>query len=70
MDKFKMEKESWVCKTKKNQLTSHLLDDAVILVSNLFCYHSTSGFKITLVQVVTQVVCYITTDYSSILLML
>ncbi|XP_039536356.1 uncharacterized protein LOC120484966 [Pimephales promelas] len=35
MDKFKMEKESWVCKTKKNQLTSHLLDDAVILIEKL-----------------------------------
>jgi len=37
LEKFKMEKESWVSKKKKNQITSHLMDDAVILVSNL-CY--------------------------------
>lgn len=39
IEKFKMEKESWVAKKKKNQITSHLMDDAVILVSNL-CYIS------------------------------
>jgi len=32
-----MEKEAWVSKKKKNQITSHLMDDAMILVSNL-CY--------------------------------
>ena len=33
--KFKKEKDTWVANTKKNQMASHLLDDAVILVSNL-----------------------------------
>ncbi|XP_026118742.1 uncharacterized protein LOC113097695 isoform X2 [Carassius auratus] len=30
-----MEKESWVAKKKKNQITSHLMDDAVILIEKL-----------------------------------
>ncbi|XP_026111673.1 uncharacterized protein LOC113088993 isoform X1 [Carassius auratus] len=35
IEKFKMEKESWVAKKKKNQITSHLMDDAVILIEKL-----------------------------------
>ena len=37
LEKFKKEKDTWVANTKKNQITSHLMDDAVILVSN-WCY--------------------------------
>ncbi|CAL8357857.1 unnamed protein product [Boreogadus saida] len=35
LDKFKKEKDTWVANTKKNQITSHLLDDAVILIEKL-----------------------------------
>ncbi|XP_077065665.1 uncharacterized protein LOC143718509 [Siphateles boraxobius] len=34
-EKFQMEKESWVSKKKKNHITSHLMDDAVILIEKL-----------------------------------
>ncbi|CAL8284499.1 unnamed protein product [Arctogadus glacialis] len=35
LDKFKKEKDTWVANTKKNQITSHLMDDAVILIEKL-----------------------------------
>ncbi|CAL8366593.1 unnamed protein product [Gadus morhua 'NCC'] len=35
LEKFKKEKDTWVANTKKNQITSHLMDDAVILMEKL-----------------------------------
>lgn len=37
MEKFSQKKNDWVANKQKNQLTSHLWDDAVILVSNFCC---------------------------------
>ncbi len=37
IEKFEQKKDTWVASNKRNQLISHLLDDAVILVSNLYC---------------------------------
>ena len=33
--KFRHEKDTWVANIKRNHVTSHLFDDAVILVSNI-----------------------------------
>ncbi len=37
IEKFEQKKKTWVANTKKNQVTSHLWDDAIILVSNFCC---------------------------------
>ncbi|CAL8240030.1 unnamed protein product, partial [Gadus morhua 'NCC'] len=35
LDKFRKQKDAWVANTKRNQVTSHLFDDAVILVEKM-----------------------------------
>ncbi|CAL8315523.1 unnamed protein product [Arctogadus glacialis] len=35
LDKFLNQKDAWVANTKRNQVTSHLFDDAVILVEKM-----------------------------------